>query len=166
MLALNQLHFVLVLAAILGCGLIAGVFFAFSTFVMKALSRLSPREGITAMQSINITVLNPLFLGVFLGTAVACILLLAWSLFRWHQTGSGYLLAGSTLYLLGSLMVTGIFNVPKNEALAKVDALDANSEILWSNYVAKWTTWNHVRTIASLTAATCFGFALCQGTLG
>ena len=157
---LNQIHFVVVLAAILGSGLIAGVFFAFSTFVMKALSRLTAEEGIRAMQSINITVLNLWFLGVFLGTAVVCVVLLTWSLFRWNQTGSGYLIAGSTFYLLGCLMVTGIFNVPKNEVLAKIDASDANSVSLWHNYVIEWTNWNHVRTIASALAAVCFSSVL------
>ena len=160
MLALDQLHFVLVFFALLGSGLIAGVFFAFSTFVMNALSRLPSGEGIAVMQSINISVLNRWFLGVFLGTAVVCILLLVWSLFLWDQMGSGYLIAGSALYLFGSLMVTGIFNIPKNEALAKVDALAAGSESLWCNYVEVWTTWNHVRTIASFLAAACFGFVL------
>ena len=95
MLALDQLHFVLVFFALLGSGLIAGVFFAFSTFVMNALSRLPSGEGIAVMQSINISVLNRWFLGVFLGTAVVCILLLVWSLFLWDQMGSGYLIAGS-----------------------------------------------------------------------
>ncbi|MEH2408541.1 anthrone oxygenase family protein [Nostoc sp.] len=71
----QQHYFVLKLFSALGCGLIAGVFFAFSTFVMNALARLQPAQGITAMQSINITVINPLFMAVFLGTAAACILL-------------------------------------------------------------------------------------------
>lgn len=157
MLVLDHLHFALVLAALLGCGLISGVFFAFSTFVMKALSRLSPEEGIKAMQSINITVLNSCFLYLFFGTAFICTLLLVWSLLQWNQTSSGYLLAGSTLYLVGSLLVTGIFNVPKNEVLAKVDVSSVNSERLWSNYMSEWMTWNHIRTIASLSASTCFG---------
>lgn len=160
MLTLNQLHFVLVFAALLGSGLIAGVFFAFSTFVMKALSRLSPEMGMIAMQSINITVLNLWFLGVFLGTAVVCMLLLVWSLLLWNQMDSGYLIAGCMLYLLGSLMVTAIFNVPKNEVLTKVEALAADSESIWSNYVHEWTIWNHVRATASILATACFGYWL------
>jgi uncharacterized membrane protein len=112
------------------------------------------------MQSINITVLNPWFLGVFLGTAVVCILLLVWSFFLGSQSGSVYLITGSAFYLIGCLMVTGIFNVPKNEALAKVNALAADSERHWHNYVDKWTDWNHVRTVASLLAAACFGLCL------
>ncbi len=155
-----QLHFALVLAALLGCGIIAGVFFTFSTFVMKALSRLSPAEGMAAMQSINITVLTPLFFGVFLGTAVVCIILLVWSLLQWEQANSGYVLVGSILYLVGSLMVTAVFNVPRNEALAEVDVLSADAENIWVNYQTEWTTWNHVRTITSVLAVVCFGFGL------
>ncbi|MCV3214187.1 hypothetical protein OGM63_11805 [Plectonema radiosum NIES-515] len=36
--------------------------FAFSTFVMNALGRLQPNEGIAVMQSINIKAINPLFM--------------------------------------------------------------------------------------------------------
>lgn len=169
-LMLDQLHDVLLLAALLGCGVIAGVFFAFSTFVMKALLRLPSGEGIAAMQAINITVLNPWFLGVFLGTAVICIILLGVSLFLVNQSGAGYVIAGSVLYLVGCFLVTVVFNVPKNEVLAnideskvdalKVDALTDNAESFWRNYVDEWTKWNHVRMIASLLAAACFAIGM------
>jgi uncharacterized membrane protein len=69
--------FLVTLASALGYGLIAGVFFAFSSFVMKALARLSPAQGVAAMQSINVAVINPWFLTVFLGTAAACVVLAA-----------------------------------------------------------------------------------------
>ena len=160
MLAPDQLHFTLVFVALLGSGLISGVFFTFSAFVMKALVRLPTAKGIAAMQSINITVLNRWFLGVFLGTAVVCVLLLVWSLLLWEQKGSVVLVMGSTFYLIGSLMVTGVFNVPKNEALAKVNASAADSGQLWLRYVDRWTKWNHVRTVASLLATACFGIWL------
>jgi len=55
----------------LGCGLIAGVFFAFSTFVMKALAGLPTAQGIAAMQSVNVAVLNGWFFSAFFGTAAA-----------------------------------------------------------------------------------------------
>lgn len=63
--------FALKLLPALGCGLVAGVFFAFSTFVMSALARLQPAQGIAAMQSINITAINPLFMMAIFGTAGA-----------------------------------------------------------------------------------------------
>jgi uncharacterized membrane protein len=72
---LDDLLFLLILVCAIGSGLIAGVFFAFSSFVMKALDRIPAAQGIAAMQSINVVVLNPLFLGVFLGAAAGCILL-------------------------------------------------------------------------------------------
>ena len=60
----------LILAAALGAATIGGVFFAFSTFVMRALGQLPPTQGVAAMQRINVVVLNPVFLGIFVGTAV------------------------------------------------------------------------------------------------
>jgi uncharacterized membrane protein len=67
----DDLLFVLTLMTALGCGLIGGTFFAFSAFVMRALSYLPPAHGIAAMQSINVVVLNRWFLPPFCGTAVA-----------------------------------------------------------------------------------------------
>ncbi len=152
--------FALKLIAVLGCGLMAGVFFAFSTFVMNALARLQPSEGITAMQAINITVINPLFMGVFLGTAVACIFLLISLISKWHQPGTVYLLVGSLLYLIGTLGVTIAFNVPMNEALAKVEPGSTDRASLWANYLVNWTFWNHVRTIAALAATASLTMAI------
>lgn len=153
-------YFALKLFSALGCGLIAGVFFAFSTFVMNALARLQPAQGITAMQSINITVINPLFMAVFLGTAAACILLGISSLLRWHQPGAAYLLLGSLLYLVGSFGVTIVFNVPLNEALARVEPDSTIGANLWSSYLANWTIWNHIRAAAALAAAASLTIAL------
>ncbi|MEH2453934.1 anthrone oxygenase family protein [Nostoc sp.] len=160
----QQHYFALKLFSALGCGLIAGVFFAFSTFVMNALARLKPTQGIAAMQSINITVINPLFMAAFLGTAAACIFLLISSLLRWHQPGAAYLLLGSLLYLVGTLGVTIVFNVPLNEALAKVESDSTDAASLWSSYLANWTIWNHIRAAAALAAATSLTIALCLGS--
>src|SRR3954453_3000242 len=88
MTTMNLLESGLKLAAALGCGLIAGVFFAFSTFVMKALARLPADEGMAAMQSINVVVLNPMFLGVFLGTAALCVGALIFSWRHWPESGA------------------------------------------------------------------------------
>ncbi len=156
----NHLLFALKLFSALGCGLIAGVFFAFSTFVMSALARLQPTQGIAAMQSINITVINPLFMAAFLGTAAACILLAVSSLLRWHQPDAAYLLIGSLLYLVGTLGVTIVFNVPLNEALAKVEPGSTDGASLWSSYLANWTVWNHIRAAAALAAAASLTIAL------
>ncbi|HEY9618564.1 MAG TPA: anthrone oxygenase family protein [Microcoleaceae cyanobacterium] len=152
--------FGLKLFSALGCGLVAGVFFAFSTFVMKALAQRPTAEGIAAMQAINITVINPWFMGAFLGTGVTCLLLLLTALSRWHQPHAIYLLLGSLLYLIGSFGVTIALNVPLNDALAIAKPNSPEGAELWAKYLTNWTFWNHVRTIASLLAAALFTLAI------
>lgn len=134
----------------------AGIFFAFSTFVMRALSRLPAKEGIAAMQAINVTVLNTWFFTAFFGTAAACLVLAVLALTG--ETGDQpiYLVVGSTLYLLGTLLVTIVFNVPLNNRLAKVDPESADGFAVWTHYLVRWSRWNHVRTTTSLAAAASF----------
>lgn len=160
------LRFALTLLSALGSGLIAGVFFAFSVFIMKALARIQPPQGIAAMQSINIAVINPWFLAVFLGTAVACLVLAVSTLFLWDKPGAFYLLAGSLLYLIGTFLVTMVFNVPQNDALAAVDPASAEGARLWTAYLSRWTAWNHVRTAAALAAAALLTIGLCVSRNG
>ncbi|HVJ44083.1 MAG TPA: anthrone oxygenase family protein [Dongiaceae bacterium] len=143
----------LILISAVGSGLIAGVFFAFSSFVMQALGRLPAEQGIAAMQSINITVLNPLFLGSFMGTAVLCLVLIAAALFRWHEPQMICVIAGGALYVVGTVLVTMVFNVPLNESLADISPASAEGAALWSRYLTSWTMWNHLRTGCAALAA-------------
>jgi uncharacterized membrane protein len=159
---IDNLLFILMVITALGCGLVAGIFFAFSTFVMRALARLLPAQGIAAMQSINIVVINPWFFAAFFGTAAACLLLAISTLFKWDKPGAAYLLAGCLLYLAGTILVTMIFNVPWNNALAAVDPASADGARLWTGYVTGWTAWNHVRTGAALAAAASITIAICR----
>jgi len=152
--------FSLSLIAALGCGLIAGVFFAFSSFVMRALGRLPASSGIAPMQSINAVVLNPVFLGTFVGTAIVCVLAIIAALLTWHDQQSAYMLVGGILYLIGSFLVTIVFNVPLNNVLAGIGADDPESANVWAKYRVQWTAWNHVRTAAALAAAASFTLAL------
>jgi uncharacterized membrane protein len=158
----DHLLFVVTLLGALGCGLIAGVFFAFSTFIMKALDRIMPSQGIAAMQSINIVVLNPWFLGVFLGTAVDCVVALLLSVYHWDKPGAVYVVAGAVLYLVGTFYVTVVFNVPKNNALASVKLGQPRATDTWTAYVSSWTKWNHVRTAASFAAMLAFILSLAR----
>jgi uncharacterized membrane protein len=147
------------LFSILGCALMAGVFFAFSTFVMNALSRLTPSQGIAAMQSINITAINPLFMTTLFGTAATSIFFATSSLSKLPQTNAVYLLSGSLFYLIGTIGVTIIFNIPLNDSLAKISSDSIEGEKLWVRYLTDWTFWNHIRTLTSLVAALLFTLA-------
>lgn len=114
----DSLLFAIAFCAAPGAGLMAGLFFAFSVSVMKALGEGPAAEGMAAMQA----------------------------------NGHAWLFAGGALYLIGGFLVTVLFNVPRNNALARIAAADPQSARLWSDYLATWTAWNHVRTAASLAA--------------
>ena len=146
----------LVCATAISAALVSGIFYAFSTFVMQALGRLTPREGIAAMQSINVVVINPLFLSAFFGTGGLCVATTAASLRPETEISVVPAVLGSILYLVGCIGITMVGNVPLNERLAKTHLDNRDAETLWSFYLTRWTLWNHVRTAASLAAATCF----------
>jgi uncharacterized membrane protein len=107
----------LTLATALGCGLSAGVFFAFSSFVMPALDRLAPAQSIRAMHSINKLAVTPVFMTALVGTALACAVLGVWAVTSWGERPAALVLAGAALFLVGAIVVTMAANVPLNDAL-------------------------------------------------
>lgn len=146
--------------ALLGSVLVGGVFFAFSSFVMPALARLPSSEGIAAMQSINIVVINPSFLGAFLGTAVISLGMIGVALAGWERPSAFYLLGGAIFYLAGTFVVTMFGNVPLNDQLAAASATDAAAPAIWEHYLDRWTMWNHVRASAAMVAALLYSVGL------
>ena len=134
----------------LGASLAAGVFFAFSNFVMSALGRIPAGEGIRAMQEINVTVINRWFMTVLFGTGVASLAVIVAALADWEGAYGWYLVAAGTLYVVGCVAVTMAFNVPRNQALAVVEPGSADGAAVWGRYLVEWTRWNSVRTVASL----------------
>lgn len=108
------------------------------------------------MQKINAAILNPLFLFLFFGTAAASAISVITSLLTWQAPRALWLLIGGFFYLLGSFLVTILFNVPLNKALASVPAESVEGLRLWARYLSRWTAWNHVRTILSLAATAAF----------
>jgi uncharacterized membrane protein len=143
----------------ISCGLAAGIFYAFSSLVMRALAKIPPPAGIAAMQSINVSVVNPWFMAAFFGPAVICCALGVVSLVRWNREGNAFLFAGSAFYLVGTMMVTFAFNVPLNDVLATVDPASLEGARQWASYLVTWTNWNHVRTGGALFAAVAFYLA-------
>ncbi|HXV32205.1 MAG TPA: anthrone oxygenase family protein [Sinorhizobium sp.] len=145
--------------AVIGSGLMAGLFFVFSVCIMPALSRLPPEEGVAAMNAINIVIQRPLFLIAFLGTGLLGLILVVAAFLAGGE--EAYLLsAGGVVYLFGVLAVTIVFNVPLNDALAAARG-QAATELWQQRYLTDWVWWNHARTIASIGALALFvlGFA-------
>lgn len=144
----------------IGCGVIGGLYFAFSTFIMQALGRIDPGHGIAAMNAINATILRSLFMPLFWGTTVACVLLAVLAVATWSGTLSVLMLAGGAIFVVGMFVVTVAFNVPLNTALAHADGAKLN--VVWGQYLVTWTAWNHVRTLASIGTAILFVIAIAQ----
>ncbi|WP_369395083.1 DUF1772 domain-containing protein [Streptomyces sp. CG1] len=152
--------FVLVVVGILGTGLMAGVFCAFSTFVMRGLAVLPSAQGVAAMNAINAAAVRPAFMTVFTGTAVLSAMIAVVTFVVWPDEGKLELLLGSTLYLLGSFGVTVVANVPRNAGLARLTPGAPEAAVYWPAYVREWTFWNHVRAVAAAASALLYALAL------
>jgi uncharacterized membrane protein len=148
--------------ALLGSAVIGGVFFAFSSFIMKALARVPSSEGIAVMQSINVVVINPSFIGAFMGTALLSIAVFVLVLMNGIHPATMFFMAGAVFYFVGTFLVTMFGNVPLNNQLATASATDPDAAALWTHYLDRWTMWNHIRTVAAIVATLLFILGLVQ----
>ncbi|WP_330270302.1 DUF1772 domain-containing protein [Lentzea sp. NBC_00516] len=121
------------LIAAAATGLMAGVFFAFSVAVMPGLADLPAERAREAMRRINARIQSPVFLLVFLGTAVLCGI----EVFQGR-------IVGGLAYIVGSFLLTMLVNVPMNNRLERTD------DAYWPEYLRTWTIWNHLRALACL----------------
>ena len=135
---------VIIVVSILGAGLVTGLLFAFSNFVMKALADLPSEKGMFAMQRINETIINPIFMVLFLGTPILCSVIVVNAGLKINEPGNLFLLVGALAYVIGPFGITMLFNVPLNNLLARADV--SNSNDIWPMYQKKWQRWNHIRT--------------------
>jgi uncharacterized membrane protein len=148
--------YILNFIAIVGTGLIAGVFLAFSSFIMTALGRLPSATGMSGMQMINVTVINPLFMTIFFGTAMISVAL---TFVAWKSGGNAnttMLVLAAALYVIGTIGITMAFNVPLNETLAAASATNPDSSKLWAEYLQNWSFWNTIRGLSA--CASCASF--------
>lgn len=141
----------------IGCGLIAGLYFAFSTFILQAFDRLGPARAAEAMNAINVRIQRSLFMPLFLGTTLASLALAVIGLVHLHDAGGAAMLAGGAIHVLGMFVVTMVFNVPLNNALV------ARGGEAWPLYLPRWLLWNHIRTLASTIAGALFIAAIAAG---
>jgi len=139
--------------AALSSGLIAGIYFAFSVFIMKAFGKIETSQSVAAMNAINETILRSLFMPLFIGSTIISVILIVVALVHWGDTGSGLTLIAGAIYFVGMFVCTVVFNVPLNNVLAGLGEDSANAVEVWSHYLKVWTRWNHLRTVSSL--ATC-----------
>jgi len=135
--------------------LMAGLFYAFSCSVNLGLARLSNAEYISAMQSINRAIQNPIFFAAFFGAPI----LLPLSVFLHYgqplSVRFWFLLAATIIYLLGTFCVTIFGNVPLNNTLDRFNLQSASEEeiaVQRADFEEQWNNLNTVRTISSTLA--------------
>ncbi|TDE00776.1 DUF1772 domain-containing protein [Jiangella asiatica] len=152
----DSVFIALTFASAIGAGLMAGVYFAFSAMVMPGLRRLEPADATRAMQAINVALMNAWFLAVFMGSAAFSLLSVVLSFVRWGNDEAVYLLVAGLLFLGGSLGLTAGYHIPRNNALLALDADGPEVPEVWRRFDSEWTSWNHVRAVASLAATILF----------
>ena len=137
-------------------GLIAGLFYSYACSVNLGLGKLADKEYLTAMQSINREILNPVFFISFIGTLIA---LPSSTAFIYAKEGTNVafwlMLAATLLYAVGTFGVTIFGNVPLNEALAVFNIEGATASELAaqrSRFELPWNRLNTLRTIASISS--------------
>lgn len=144
----------------IGCGLMAGLYFAFSAFIMRAFERIDAPHGIAAMKAINVNILRSSFMPLFVGTTLSSAALVVLAIVDRYAPGALSMLVGGIVYVAGMFLCTVVRNVPLNHALARVEPSQVEARDVWSRYLKSWTAWNHVRTVASTVASALFIAAL------
>lgn len=142
----------LALAAALGSGLVAGLCFAFASFLMRSFDDLEPSQAIRVMQSLNGRILRSSAMVVWFGTLLVGGAAAALAEERAIPT------VATVLYGIAAVGITGGGNVPLNEALDRVDPEGAEAAAAWQDYFVRWGRWNALRT--ALCALATVGFAM------
>ena len=148
----------LLLVSAIGAGVSGGVFFAFSTFVMRGLGDIPAAQGAAAMQAINRAAPNPLFMLALFGTAVTGVIVGVIGLRDMSALGAVYAVVGAGLYLI-PVILTVVYHVPYNNQLDALDAAAPASADFWTTYLSRWTAFNHLRCLGALGAAVSFALA-------
>jgi uncharacterized membrane protein len=152
---------IVLLAATLTTGLMAGLYFAFSVAVMPGLGKSGDRTLVEAMQRINVAILNGWFTLAFGGALVLGIVAAVL-----HRGGAGrpalpWIVAGVVLYAL-SLLITMGFSVPLNNKLADAGEPGRIHDIaaVRAQFESTWIHWNIARTLVSTAALGCLAWAM------
>lgn len=158
--------FILIQFAILAYAFVGGVFLAFSDFIMRSLANTGGVGGVEAMQVINREVFRWVFMALFLGLVPVSLVIVGINIFSPSSPAATLTALAGMVYLFGCFGVTIVFNVPMNEALAKMNLSESETQNYWNQtYVPRWTFWNTVRMTACAVSAALLLFALAWSTV-
>ncbi len=133
-------------------GLSAGLFYAWSVSVIPGTQKLADSTYLETMQSINRAILNPAFFLIFFGSVV---FLSIASIYQFHTSRITFwlMLAASIFYLVGTVGVTALGNVPLNDQLDILKLTDINPDKITAFrnfYETKWNRLHLIRTAFAL----------------
>lgn len=137
-----------------GTGLVAGIFLAFATAVMPGLARGDDRTFVAAMQQVNVAIVNPLFVSLFVAPLVVLGIAFFTAPARW------WVLAALVLYV-ATVLLTGAGNIPLNDALAAAGSSDPAAAR--AAFEDPWNRLHLVRTATVLASFGCCLVALVRG---
>ncbi|MEL6535156.1 MAG: DUF1772 domain-containing protein [Bacteroidota bacterium] len=129
-------------------GLSAGLFYAWSVSVIPGTRKLTDLTYLETMQSINRAILNPAFFAIFFGSLILLGISSIYQ-FQSHREVFGLMLAAAVVYLIGTVGVTGLGNVPLNNQLDAMDLGEASTTKLAefrAHYESQWNWWHSLRT--------------------
>ena len=129
-------------------GLMAGIYFAFSVFIMKSLATLPATEGARAMNAINDIIVRTGFLALFFVSTLAHLGFIIWNLLHGEGLQAQLLIAAGIVYVAGMFLVTVFGNVPLNNRLKQSENNESRLLETWREYQTAWMRLNHLRTIA------------------
>lgn len=133
-------------------GLMSGLFFSYSVSVVPGLGKLSDKEYIQSMQSINREIQNPVFFIFFLG--ILLLLPLSIYLSYSHTLNSKFwlLAIAGIVYYTGVFGVTALGNIPLNNTLENFNSMNAVADAIKDQrgiFEKKWNYLNGIRAISS-----------------
>jgi uncharacterized membrane protein len=139
---------VLVVAALVSSGLVAGVLFIGLVAVQPALRSVTPGTYVTVKQAFDRT--YPPFMRPLQLTALAVSLALTVTAGVQGKATCAVLAGLAFLSIAVNIVVTVRGDLPINVAMASWRADDPPSD--WEHHQARWDTFNKIRTVAAVTA--------------
>ena len=156
------MHVGVLITATIAMGLMAGVFAIYANAIMPGLGRTDDRTFVGAFQSIDTAIINPAFLGTFLGalvfTGIAAVLHLGDD----SRSVLPWIIAALVLYL-AVFIITVRVNVPLNDGIKAAGDPDRIADLALARKQfneSKWVRFNLIRALSTTAAFGCLVWAL------
>ena len=140
--------------SILLCSLVAGFLFAYAIVIMPGLKYLDDKQFIVSFQVTDRIIQNnhPIFLLVWLGSAVALIVCAIYGFSELQGINLLLLVSATLAYLLGVQALTIAIHLPLNNKLQQLDVGAMQEAELHSERIKFESRWNRANAIRTLIA--------------